>query len=234
MDDFHVLRSLSLINKVSQELEAHLGLSDKTLAEFVIDLAHKYTDPAKFGAALAHNGAEFPVSFATGLLTLIGKFTAEAHSEVIRDTTSNGIVTGKKFPGLSSSNDSAERRATLEQDALGCCAVADPAVPDRLRSVPNPSHLAGNDRAPDVCPVPGKVYPGKVSNVLDFGCFVQIEGLWGVAEGLVHVSLLGNSVARTPHSAFKRGQPCYVKVLTFHHRPPTLCVFALSLACSRR
>ena len=29
------------------------------------------------------------------------------------------------------------------------------------------------------------VYPGKMSNAKDFGCFVKIEGVKGRAEGLV-------------------------------------------------
>ena len=57
------------------------------------------------------------------------------------------------------------------------------------------------------------IYPGRVSNVMDFGCFVQLEGCKGRAEGLVHISLISQGQLRTPHNAVKRGQPCFVKVL---------------------
>ena len=58
------------------------------------------------------------------------------------------------------------------------------------------------------------IYPGRVSNVMDFGCFVQLEGCKGRAEGLVHISLISQGQLRTPHDAVKRGQPCFVKVLS--------------------
>jgi hypothetical protein len=35
------LQALSLISKVCEALDEHLGMSDKTLAEFIIDLAGK-------------------------------------------------------------------------------------------------------------------------------------------------------------------------------------------------
>ena len=49
---------------------------------------------------------------------------------------------------------------------------------------------------------------------MDFGCFVQLDGVKGRAEGLVHVSLIQSAPLRTPADAVKRGQPCYVKVLS--------------------
>jgi hypothetical protein len=39
-------------------------------------------------------------------------------------------------------------------------------------------------------PEVGKIYAGKVANIVQFGCFVQLEGLRRRWEGLVHVSQL--------------------------------------------
>ena len=39
-------------------------------------------------------------------------------------------------------------------------------------------------------PEVGKIYSGKVANIVAFGCFVQLEGLKKRWEGLVHVSQL--------------------------------------------
>lgn len=39
-------------------------------------------------------------------------------------------------------------------------------------------------------PEVGKIYSGKVTNIVSFGCFVQIEGLKRRWEGLVHISQL--------------------------------------------
>ena len=67
---------------------------------------------------------------------------------------------------------------------------------------------------PNAPPQQGMIYPGRVSNVMDFGCFVQLEGCKGRAEGLVHISLISQGQLRTPHDAVTRGQPCFVKVLS--------------------
>jgi ATP-dependent RNA helicase DHX8/PRP22 len=36
MDDFEALEHLSLVSKVASEIQNHMGISDKTIAEFVI------------------------------------------------------------------------------------------------------------------------------------------------------------------------------------------------------
>ena len=33
-----------------------------------------------------------------------------------------------------------------------------------------------------------QIYEGKVTSIMQFGCFVQLEGLRGRHEGLVHIS----------------------------------------------
>ena len=62
MEDLQKLEELSLVSKICTELENHLGINDKDLAEFIIALADKHSSLEKFKAALAKNGAEFPVS----------------------------------------------------------------------------------------------------------------------------------------------------------------------------
>ncbi|CAG5108336.1 Similar to DHX8: ATP-dependent RNA helicase DHX8 (Homo sapiens) [Cotesia congregata] len=51
---------------------------------------------------------------------------------------------------------------------------------DRSRS---PKEIPSN---PEV----GKIYSGKVANIVQFGCFVQLEGLRRKCDGLVHISQL--------------------------------------------
>ena len=65
------LQKLQLVSKVCAELDNHLGLSDRTLAEFIIHLAYEHQNARSFNAALAANGAEFPSAFAESLFTLI-------------------------------------------------------------------------------------------------------------------------------------------------------------------
>ena len=72
MDAVAKLQALSLVNKVCTELDNHLGVNDKTLAEFIIDLAQQNIDDVNaFRAALDENGAEFPASLCATLHTLV-------------------------------------------------------------------------------------------------------------------------------------------------------------------
>ena len=101
-------------------------------------------------------------------------------------------------------------RAQLEREALGGTAVTDPSVPNRSARSGGKQSMAPppprpESRPPDDTPVPGRVYPGKVSNVMDFGCFVQLENVKGRAEGLVHVSLFGGPAGGRAHDMVKRG-----------------------------
>ncbi|KAJ1457045.1 P-loop containing nucleoside triphosphate hydrolase protein [Pelagophyceae sp. CCMP2097] len=67
------LNRLKLVSKVCGMLDTHLGLSDRTLAEFIIHLATQHSGAAAFAAALTENGADFPGNFAAQLLETIQK-----------------------------------------------------------------------------------------------------------------------------------------------------------------
>lgn len=62
MEDLKKLEELSLVSKVCTELENHLGVNDKVLAEFCIAMAAKHTTVEKFKAALGESGEGLPVS----------------------------------------------------------------------------------------------------------------------------------------------------------------------------
>lgn len=72
MDDIESLEFLSLVSKVTSELQNHLGINDKTLAEFVIDQHEKCAgNLSGFKQALAAMGAEFPDSLIESVDRLI-------------------------------------------------------------------------------------------------------------------------------------------------------------------
>jgi len=54
------LAHLSLVNKVTSELENHIGIADKTLSEFVIDLAEKHADARRSRKPWMKSGRSFP------------------------------------------------------------------------------------------------------------------------------------------------------------------------------
>ncbi|XP_063975986.1 ATP-dependent RNA helicase DHX8 [Diachasmimorpha longicaudata] len=72
-----------------------------------------------------------------------------------------------------------------------------------------------NEEVIPVDPEVGKVYSGKVANVVQFGCFVQLEGLRRRSEGLVHISQLrGEGRVASASDVVSKSQKVYVKVLS--------------------
>ncbi|KAJ3139705.1 DEAH-box ATP-dependent RNA helicase prp22 [Physocladia obscura] len=67
MDPVHRLEYLNLVNRIASELVNHTGISDKTLAEFVVAMHSKAADKAAFAAKLRACGAEFPDAFVDSL-----------------------------------------------------------------------------------------------------------------------------------------------------------------------
>lgn len=66
MDDLENLEFLSLVSKITSEIHNHLGISDKTLAEFIIDQRSQCESLDQFKKKLELLDADFPNS-------LIGK-----------------------------------------------------------------------------------------------------------------------------------------------------------------
>jgi small subunit ribosomal protein S1 len=56
---------------------------------------------------------------------------------------------------------------------------------------------------------PGDVVKGEISNIVDFGAFVDLDGM----DGLIHISELSWSHVNHPSEILKIGQPVEVKVL---------------------
>jgi small subunit ribosomal protein S1 len=56
---------------------------------------------------------------------------------------------------------------------------------------------------------PGQVVEGKISNIVDFGAFVDLEGI----DGLIHISELSWSHVNHPSEILSIGDPVTVKVL---------------------
>uniref|UniRef100_A0A5S6PYS7 RNA helicase n=1 Tax=Trichuris muris TaxID=70415 RepID=A0A5S6PYS7_TRIMR len=71
MEEIEQLQYISLVSKVCTDLENHLGINDKDLAEFIIDLAKRNPTLEGFKSALLQNGAEFDDSLSASLLRRI-------------------------------------------------------------------------------------------------------------------------------------------------------------------
>ncbi|XP_023237755.1 ATP-dependent RNA helicase DHX8-like isoform X2 [Centruroides sculpturatus] len=285
------LEQLSLISKVCTELENHLGISDKVLAEFIIALADKNDSFDKFKEALVKNGAEFSDSFISNLLRIIqhmkpkrikSKLEEELSKESSKKVEKTELeIKKEKYPFLCLPNDPNIQTSLNDEDEK---IVAD--VFAELESfAPKPKHIKEEkkkkkrskrsrtkSRSPDrrnhshshrsnkekrrsrsrtpsrkrrrsrsrshsrdrrekndqrenmkdkksqlpLGPVVGQIYSGKVTNIMQFGCFVQLEGLRKRWEGLVHISQLRREGRVTSVSdVVQRGQKVKVKVLSF-------------------
>ena len=70
-DPLYKLEYLSLVSKIATEVENHLGINDRVLAEFVIALQEQSPTCKAFQAKLEESGAEFSDGFAESLWRLI-------------------------------------------------------------------------------------------------------------------------------------------------------------------
>ena len=100
-----------------------------------------------------------------------------------------------------------------------------PSPPDRARgrdrgdvrgqsgSYP-PASSNKSDKRRDTEPQLYSIYDGKVSNILDFGCFVELDGFSGRKEGLVHIAQIQQGMVKDIKQIIKRGQKVKVKVIS--------------------
>jgi ATP-dependent RNA helicase DHX8/PRP22 len=126
-DDIYNLEFLSLVAKITQEIDNHTGLNDKTLAEFVIDLHDKSKTLADFKGKLKEAGADFPESFVENIdrlvLTLHPKHKKKTSVKTNGKAKANGSDAldekekqKRMFPGLALTDK--EWEPTVSKDVL--------------------------------------------------------------------------------------------------------------------
>nr|XP_046233744.1 ATP-dependent RNA helicase DHX8-like [Scatophagus argus] len=298
LDEIKRLEYLSLVSKVCTELENHLGISEKDLAEFIISLAEKHPTFEEFKAVLTENGADFTDTLVGNLLRLIHTMralpsTSKAHQPEVKPKSEKDKLK-EKYPALcqpdapvwtiapcrTDKEDELVAAAAMKQLEMlmpGFCGTSSASGsvqtlhtergrdtgresgPKRSRSrsrskdrdgetnpkrrrkrvsrwsdrPPSPHRNDDDnnskndrdadgwrdrhvDRPPPDEPVVGDIYDGKISSVMQFGCFVQLEGLRKRWEGLVHISELRKEgrIANVADVVTK-GQKVKVKVLSF-------------------
>ncbi|KAL5287321.1 DHX8 family protein [Megaselia abdita] len=120
MDELKQLEYLSLVSKICTELDNHLGINDKDLAEFIIHLADKNPALVDFRKALESNGAEFPDSLTENLLRIIKLMRSSSgagKSSDIDDAKfdSKTEKLANLFPGLALPNDRKPKKDSDEE-----------------------------------------------------------------------------------------------------------------------
>mmetsp|Transcript_33661 Transcript_33661/g.95228 ORF Transcript_33661/g.95228 Transcript_33661/m.95228 type:complete len:1172 (-) Transcript_33661:83-3598(-) len=99
------LQYLSLVSKITTELENHLGIADKTLAEFIIDISKGKDSARAFKKDLDSNGADMPISLVETLFNIIKRLMPGTGGKG-KGGTGGGVSTrpGAAFPGLAVEN----------------------------------------------------------------------------------------------------------------------------------
>ncbi|XP_030388583.1 ATP-dependent RNA helicase DHX8 [Scaptodrosophila lebanonensis] len=127
MEELQKLEYLSLVSKICTELDNHLGINDKDLAEFIIDLENKHRTYDAFRKALLENGAEFPDSLVQNLQRIINLMRpSRVGADNIKDACTSGDLKNDKksqlmkmFPGLALPNDKFSQNAESDgEDAV--------------------------------------------------------------------------------------------------------------------
>lgn len=339
IDEVAKLEHLSLVSKICTELENHLGINDKDLAEFIIHLSEKNGTFESFKKVLIENGAEFSDSFVQNLLRII-KHMKPTPAQASAPVKSKKDELSTKFPALALPNERLDEKMSNDDDddiinqAMASLEAFAPSSlknnntnselnetkserkrsrsRDRKRNrsrSPNQKHKRhksrsrsrhrsrsnsrsqrcsisnsrsrrrsrsnsqlrrrsrsrdnrrentsgerrrhrsrerkrsrsatrksrADDRNKDsrrtkkdgersrsrsteelsIDPEIGKIYPGKVANIVPFGCFVQLESLKRRWEGLVHISQLRREGrVASASDVVSRGQKVLVKVLS--------------------
>jgi ATP-dependent RNA helicase DHX8/PRP22 len=294
MDDLESLELLSLVSKVTSELQNHLGISDKTLAEFVIAQHAECKSLDEFQQKLEAMGAEFPQS----LIESVDRLVKTMHPKYKKGKAANGETENgsqraeeksKVFKGLAlpdkelpwqdyvdaqadgaanGGTDAIDDTLALLEGLEGKARAEKPARTSRKRSrSPDEDHDRGRSRkekyrsrsrsvedrrqrkngyededdygrsrngyksgrrrrdednqfrrppTPEIDdePILFKVYDGHITGVKDFGAFVNIHGVQGKVDGLVHVSaLVEGQRVNHPSDLVSRGQPVKIKVV---------------------
>nr|CAH7767743.1 unnamed protein product [Callosobruchus chinensis] len=130
-----------------------------------------------------------------------------------------------KFPGLAIPNEPQKPLVEEEKPQNGDDdIVADlmaqfeadaPSKKEQKEDSRSPERKHKKSRTPERSHVSSRIYSGKVTNTVPFGCFVQLEGLRRRWEGLVHISQLRSEGRVTNVSeVVSKGSKIKVKVLS--------------------
>ena len=290
---------LSLVSKVTSELQNHLGINEKTLAEFVIAQHSECASLPEFKAQLEAMGAEFPQSLVESIDRLIltmhpkhknkrksneendspdefhGLNDVEKKTRIFKglampdreqqwdddltvtkkdanlgaldDTFAlleglagqnsshrNGINGRKRSrsPGEEDEKDGGRGRRKVDKRRSRSRSYSrerqsrhgkrDHGTPNGYTNSKKRHRYEDDDHfkrppTPEIDDSPKllKVYNGSVTGVKDFGAFVNIQGVKGKVDGLVHVSAMQEGVrVNHPSDLVSRGQPVKVKIMS--------------------
>ncbi|KAJ4940497.1 hypothetical protein JOQ06_026797 [Pogonophryne albipinna] len=224
VDELSQLEYLSLVSKVCTELDNHLGISDKDLAEFVIDLAEKQPVFDGFKALLLQNGAEFTDSLIGNLLRLIQTMRPPSKASMSKATEALAKPKTEKdklkelFPALCRANEPVPKKI-LDEDDVKVAADVMKELEMFMPSVSGTdtkSSKSRSERSPSPKKDQDKDSERWQDKHVDRPPPEEPSGLRKRWEGLVHISELRRE-GRVANVAdvVSKGQRVKIKVLSF-------------------
>lgn len=146
MDDFAQLELLSLVSKVTSEINNYMGVSDKTIAEYVIAEHVKCADLEKFQESLAEY--EFPQSLAESIDRLVKTLHPQyKKSEAAKRINGGTEKSSSKFRGLAIPDAEPPSLKDGKNDAMDDTFAA-------LEAMAGPGKTNGRKRTPSPVEIP--------------------------------------------------------------------------------
>lgn len=275
LDDFAELELLSLVSKVTSELQNHLGISEKVLAEFIIAQRIESSSFDEFKQKLAGmGGSGWPESLFESIdrliRTLHPTFKTQQHgasadgnadnqhrSRQEKESLFKGLsIPDKAPPADEEDEDDDDTGLALLEGLESKSRATQPARAteasrkrsrsprsDDERRRSRKSHRSRREyeeeekphrrerrrhdddyddhqfrRAPepevDDQPILNKVYDGHVTGIKEFGAFVNLHGVRGKVDGMVHISnFVQGQRINHPEDVITKGQDVKVKVI---------------------
>eukprot|EP00930_Biecheleria_cincta_P012988 TRINITY_DN11806_c0_g1_i1.p1 TRINITY_DN11806_c0_g1~~TRINITY_DN11806_c0_g1_i1.p1 ORF type:complete len:1134 (+),score=256.93 TRINITY_DN11806_c0_g1_i1:114-3515(+) len=226
------LRRLSLVSKVTIEIQNHWGIEDKDLAEFVIELGEASINVDDFEQKLQQNGAAATGPFAERLYELIQKMGGPKKPGQAAAAAAPAQKSAKaaQFPGLAIQDNSKRPELKVPEQSNELSAAAkklldmeDGGSSARERKAPireQRSRSRGKEKDKKKNDLGGPVelyaiYKGQVSRLMEYGAFISFDTSEGRKEGLAHLSEISKETRSVSRAAdhLRRNQDCFVKIV---------------------
>jgi len=227
------LRRLSLISKVTIEIQNHWGIEDKTLAEFVIEIGESVSSVDEFENKLQENGAAATGPFVERLFELIQKMSGPkkpGQATAAKGDDKPKSMKAEQFPGLALPDNKSrpELKAPEMRNSLSSAAAKlldmeneDQELAKKMKQKQRErSRSRGKDKKEKKKDFGGPVelygiYKGQVSRLMEYGAFISFESSEGRKEGLAHLSEVSKETRSVSRAAdhLKRNQECFVKII---------------------
>ncbi|CAH8320272.1 unnamed protein product [Eruca vesicaria subsp. sativa] len=205
------LKYLSLVSHICNELQTHVAVAPKELAEYIIHLGRNSETADEFDKKLKKYDTELPDYFVRSLLTVIHGIYPPPQPNDTKDKVDKEIESeGQERQREEDGRDHMHRDRNRGDDRRGDISRGGG---DRYRGRSRGDHDTGGVEEPEL----NEVYKGRVSRVMECGCFVEFDRFKG-KEGLVHVSQMAKE------SLVKRDVQVYVKVVSIKGRKYSLSI----------